>query len=396
MRVATNEMQRQAVNSLLNQQFQLNKLQQQLSTGERFSTPAEDPIGAVSVLDLDESLKITRQYDSNANVAKTRLSVTELTINEMEAKLQRVRELSVQANNDTFNNQDRAIIAQEVRLLVDGLVELSNSKDADGEYLFAGFQGRTTPFTLDATGRYVYNGDEGQRLLQIGPTRQVALNDSGLDVFTAIKRIQATATPTNAGSGAITAGYISQPNDYQPHNFTIAFTSTTTFDVTNNTTGQVVLSNQTYADGEPISFNGTEVTIEGAVSSGDSFVVAPTANDNVFNAVLDLVDTLENAPSAIDELEGFHDDMKKALNDIDQSMEAMLQTRTQIGGRLNTIASQNDVNSAYSFQMEKAISELKDLDFVTAISQFNVQLTALQAAQQSYIRIQNLNLFSVL
>lgn len=396
MRVSTSELQRQAVNSLLKQQLELNRFQQQLSTGERFSSPAEDPIAAVTVLGYEESLKTTNQYQSNADVAKTRLNVVELTLGDMTEKLQRVRQLTIQAANDTANNNDRGIIAQEIELILGSMVELSNSKDSSGEYLFSGFQTRIKPFTQEASGSYVYNGDEGQRFLQVGATRQVAVSDSGEVVFSGIRRVQAAATSTNTGSGTIEAGSVTQPNDYQPHTFTIEFTSSSTFSVTNNTTSQVIASEQTFEAGVAVSFNGVEVTLDGVPDTGDTFVVSPGANDNVFNRVAALVDELENASSDISDLTGFRESINNAINDIDQAMEAILGRQTEVGGRLNTIESQVEVNDAFGFQLEKSISELKDLDYISAISQFNLQLVAMQAAQQSYVRIQNLSLFNYL
>ncbi len=396
MRISTSEMQRQAVNSLLEQQLKISKIQQQLSTGERFSTPAEDPIAAVNVLDLHESLETTRQYQDNANIAKTRLNIEETVFFDIENKMQRVRQLVIQGANDTVNADDRGIIAQEIELLLEGLVELGNAKDANGEYLFSGYQGRTQPFTQDANGVYSYNGDEGQRFLQVGPTRQVAIGDAGKEVFGNIKTIQAISNPVNSGSGAITAGAVVQPDDYQPHNFTITFTSPNLYKITNSSTSQTIRSNQAYEADEKINFNGIEVTIDGLPQTGDSFIVAPAANENVFNSVSDVISTLQSAPNGGPGLKQFHEDVNNAINNIDQAMDAISNTHTKIGGRLNAIESQEGVNDAFAFQMEKSISELKDLDFVDAISKFNLQLTALQAAQSAYLKIQNLSLFNQL
>lgn len=394
MRISSAEMQRQAINSILDQQAKINRLQKQMSTGERFSTPAEDPIAAVSVQDLDESLRTTKQYSDNAIVAKRRLSVEEIVLTEMGDKLQRVRELVVQADNDTANNRDRQIIAAEISLLRDELVELANSKDSNGEYLFSGHQSRTTPFTQDSTGMFIYNGDEGERFIQVGPTRQVSIGHSGKESFVSIERVQAAVSSANTGTGLITAGNVVKPNDYQRHDFTITFGSASTFDVIDNTTGQIVLANQDYTSGESIQFNGSQVTIEGQPALGDEFIVSPRANENVFNAMSSLVNILENAPTEQDALAAFHENLNNELNNVDQSMEKILTVRTEVGGRLVSIDSQEQVNDAYSFQVEKSISELKDLDLIGAVSKFNLQLVALQSAQQSYLRIQGLSLFN--
>lgn len=394
MRISTAEMQRQAINSILEQQSKINRLQKQMSTGERFSSPAEDPIAAVSVQDLDESLKITKQYSDNAIVAKRRLAVGEIVLTEMGAKLQRVRDLIIQADSDTTNNRDREIIAAEISLLRDELVELANSKDSNGEYMYSGYQSRSKPFTEGSGGTFIYNGDEGERFIQVGPTRQVSIGHSGKEAFIAIQRVQTAVDPTNTGTGVISAGNVVQPNDYQRHDFTISFGTDSTFDVTDNTTGQIVLTNQEYSSGETIKFNGSEVVIEGQPSLGDEFIVAPRENENVFNTMNNLVDILENAPASGESMEDFHENLNNELNNVDQSMERILTARTEVGGRLVSIDSQEQVNEAYSFQVEKSISELQGLDFVSTVSKFNLQLVALQSAQQAYLRVQGLTLFS--
>ncbi len=183
MRVSTRLFQELGVNAILERQNALSKTQQQLSTGQRILTLADDPVAATLTLGIKESIEMTEQYQTNGTIAENRLGLEEATLEGVVNLLQRVRELAVQGNNDTLNAQDRTTMALEVRERLDELLGLANTKDANGEYLFAGFQGRTQPFTQPAPGVFAYSGDQGQRSLQIGPDRQVAVGDSGFDVF---------------------------------------------------------------------------------------------------------------------------------------------------------------------------------------------------------------------
>src|SRR5690606_33091392 len=101
--------------------------------------------------------------------------------------LQHVRSLVVQANNATASASDRKIIAAELRQYRDALMALGNTTDVDGRHVFGGFSERTTPFTIDASGAVVYDGDQGQRTVQLSDTRFVVTGDSGSEIFQRIR-----------------------------------------------------------------------------------------------------------------------------------------------------------------------------------------------------------------
>jgi len=82
-----------------------------------------------------------------------------------------------------------------------------------------------------------------------------------------------------------------------------------------------------------------------------------------------------------------------ALNNIDQAMENIINVQTSIGGRLNSIDSQIDDNEAKSISLQSVRSEIEDLDIAEAITNITFQTTALQVSQQTFVRIQSLNLF---
>ena len=183
MRLSTAQIFQQSVTAMQKQQTDLAKTQQQLASGQKIQSPSDDPAAATRILDLTKIIETTDQFQRNADFAETRLAMEESVLTEISDVLQRVRELSVQANNGTLSANDRLSIAAEVRTSVDSLVQLANSTDASGEYLFSGFKTDTVPFTDDGAGNFNYAGDQGQRNLQIGSSRQIAVGDSGADVF---------------------------------------------------------------------------------------------------------------------------------------------------------------------------------------------------------------------
>jgi flagellar hook-associated protein 3 FlgL len=71
----------------------------------------------------------------------------------------------------------------------------------------------------------------------------------------------------------------------------------------------------------------------------------------------------------------------------------VLELRTSVGARLNTIDSQGLVSEDQTLQLKAALSSIEDLDYAEAISRFNLQQVALQAAQQTYVQLGRLSLF---
>ncbi|MFQ5644467.1 MAG: flagellar hook-associated protein FlgL [Thiogranum sp.] len=183
MRIATLQMFRQGVGSILDQQSRLFETQNQLSTGKRINSPSDDPTGAAQLVGLSESARTTEQYQRNILAATSRLELEEAALGAVGDALQRVRELAVAGLNDSNGLEERTAIAAEIRQLGDEIMGLANRKDANGQFMFAGFQVLTVPFSETSPGVFAYAGDTGQRRIQVGPARQIADGDSGQAVF---------------------------------------------------------------------------------------------------------------------------------------------------------------------------------------------------------------------
>ena len=225
MRISSSQLYASAINSILDQQTDLSKTQLQIATGRKVLTPADDPAGSARALNLGESASSINQYSRNLDIAESRLQFEEVSLTNVTTLIQRVRELTVQANNDSNDAESRALIASEIRQRFDELLTIANSRDAQNEYIFSGFQTSTQSFTLNPDGTVNYNGDEGQRFLQIGASRQVATGDSGADVFGLIGsgngQFTTSASALNTGTGTIGPGLVINQNAYVADNYTI-------------------------------------------------------------------------------------------------------------------------------------------------------------------------------
>jgi flagellar hook-associated protein 3 FlgL len=183
MRISTPQMFQQRVTAILDQQSAINKTQLQLANGKRILAAADDPAGSLRNLQLGDQLAQTERFQKNLDSVKSRLTLEEGTLSSGVDVLQRVRELAIQAINGSLGPADLKAITAEVRGNLEGLLQIANTQDANGESLFAGYQGAVPAFTSDGSGNFTYHGDQGQRYLQVSPTRQIAINDPGAGVF---------------------------------------------------------------------------------------------------------------------------------------------------------------------------------------------------------------------
>jgi len=297
MRISTSQFQFESVARMLDQQAKLSKTQQQVATGRKILSPSDDPAGSARILDLNQVISVNEQYQRNADAAKSRLDAEESAIQGMQDLYQRGRELAVQGLSDTLSDDNRKAIEIEMRQLLDEMTSLAGRKDANGEYIFSGFQGNQNPVGDNGSGTYTYLGDQGTRQIQIGPSRQIAAGDTGFDVF-----------------------------------FNIQNTS-----------------------------------------------------ENAFSVLYKFADSLAN---------GTQD--ASSLDDFDAVMNNFSNINAKIGARVNSIDSQKGVNDSLVLQSKTVLSSIQDLDLAEAVTKLNLQQVGLQAAQQSYTRVQGLSLFNYL
>ncbi len=403
MRISTSQLSQTAVNAMLDQQAKLSKTQLQLAIGKKVITAADDPVAAARILDLTQIIKQTEQFQKNADAANSRLQQEEGTLSGITNILQGVRQLTVQASNTIQSNEDRASIVTELRQKLDELLALANTKDSNNDFLFSGFQGSAQPFAFDAVSNtFTYAGDDGQRQVQVGATRQIADGDSGTDVFRAIRNGNGTFSinaGANTGAAVIEPG--TRVGNFIPDTYTLTFAEPTpgnfTYTVTDSAAA-VIAGPTAYQDGATIDLStvGVQTSISGTPANGDTFVITPSANQDIFQTVKNIIDVMEISVTNPAGTANLRNELNRGLVAMDQGMENIINIRARVGARLNNIDSQRDSNESFILQTQTSLSLIQDLDYAEATTRLNLQMVGLQAAQQSYIRIQGLSLFNFL
>lgn len=402
MRVSTSWMYSSGATTLSQKQAELLRTQQQLSTGKRVLQPSDDPIAAAAALTSQQSLALSSQFTRNQEFAKSTLAMAESSLGQVGDVMQEARELAVSAGNGALNASDRRSLAQQLRGQIDTLLSLSNVRDGAGGYLFAGYQETAPPFA-QTPGGIAYQGDQGSRALQVGAQRLLEISASGASVFESAfagnGRFTISAAAANAGGASADAGSVTNPaaltgSSYQVLMHVIG--GVTTYDVIDTTNSATLVAGAAYTSGMTISFDGMQVTLNGAPADNDAFDFAPSSRQSLFTTLENLAATLEASAAGTMNEARFRSALSGSLASIDQAADQVRATRTGIGVRLRELDSLGAQTADQTLHYQQELSRLTDLDFAQAISSLTMQQTTLQAAQQSYLRVTGLSLFNYL
>jgi flagellar hook-associated protein 3 FlgL len=396
-RISTAGQHNAALQAILDRSAQLVKTQNQIATGKRINTPADDPAGAVRALDLDKALAEADQWGRNSDAATNRLSFEEQTLSDVNTLLQNVRDIAVQGANATVDANSRADLAQQVQSRLDDLLAIANRKDANGEYLFSGYQTLTQPFSKSGAS-VQYAGDQGVRLVQTSSTQKVADGHSGYEVFLQVDEANGTfvtgANAANTGSGVISSGTVANPGAWVKGNYTLQFTTATDYEIRDSS--NTLVGSGTYTSGGAITFNGAQFDITGTPAVGDRFSIDSSTTEDMFTTLQNLVTTLKQGSATPAQRAQFDTQMGAALTQLDQALDHVSSVRSEVGARLNAIDETADSRDAQNVELSQSLSDIRDLDYAQAVTQLNLQLAGLQAAQSSYTKIAQLSLFDYL
>lgn len=435
MRISTNQAYASGLRGIERSQNQLLKLQNQMSSGRRMLTSADDPVAAARALAVSQSKDIGVQYAHNQGDATARLGLVDSQIAALTNLLQSVRERVIQAGNTVLSDSDRQAIAIDLEASFDGLLGIANSQSAEGDYLFSGYQGATIPFAGSATSSVTYAGDDGQRLLQVTSTQQMPSNVAGSDLFMNIREGNGTFLTAatggggfpNQGSGIIEPGSVLDLQKWQSAlnsgfpwqgtgNFSLqvqfssvaGVSSYQLFDASTPDSSGTSLAPKAvsavlpFVSGQAIPLVttipdvdfGAQVVINGLPAAGDTFTIKPSANKSVFQTMQDLIDLLHAPIGSPAARTAFSGQLGGHLTNLDQAMANVSRVHASVGARMQELDALSSNAAAVDIQYQQTLSELQDLDYVKAISDFTRQQVSLEAAQKSFVQISGLSLFN--
>jgi flagellar hook-associated protein 3 FlgL len=388
MRISTNILFESGAMRIGGLQTSLNRTQEQMASGRRILTPSDDPVAAAQALNVTQSQSINDQLAVNRGNARNALNVEESTLGSVTSLLQ--------DGNGTLDNQQRGFIATELQGRLDDLFGLANAVDGAGNQIFAGYKTMQTPFVKTPAGAS-YSGDEGERILQVGPRREIAIADSGTHVFERNKTgngVFMTAPATaNTGSGVVTTGTVVDSTALTGHEYTINFTSDSSYDVIDNTAG-TTLSSNAYTSGQSITFDGMQFSVEGKPSANDQFSVKPSSSESVFAAMTELVNILKTP--VMNDADGarLKNGLRAAHNVVTSSLDNVLTVRASVGSRLKELDSLDEQGEDRAAQYAENLMKLQEIDYTEAVTKLSKEKMMLEAVQQSFAQTSGLSLFN--
>jgi flagellar hook-associated protein 3 FlgL len=229
MRISTSQIYNTGVSQLSTLQSNLLKTQQQLSTGRRVLTPADDPVASARALEVTQSQEVNTQFATNRRNADGSLSQVDLALSSVSDLLDDVKDTILYAGNPALSAANREALAVDLEGRLQDLLGLANTADATGGYLFSGFKTNTQPFAQTATGA-TYYGDQGVRELRVGSGRQLPISASGSAIFesnvTGNGTFLTEADPgnvTRGGTGIISPGSVVDASLLTGHDYQVDF-----------------------------------------------------------------------------------------------------------------------------------------------------------------------------
>ena len=392
MTISTLTFQTNALEQMEALETALTQTQNELSTGIQLQNAADNPAAMSQVNELNTQLSASQQYVSNGNSATANLQLEQNALTNASNALQSARDLAVQANNSALSLTDRQDIAAQLTQLQQTLLGAANSRDTNGNYLFAGTASGAQPFVQNGNS-VSYLGNEEVNQLQISPDQSISAGDAGSSVFMNIPAGNGTfttaAAAANTGSASIDTGSVTDPAAWVPDTYTISFASPTQYQVTNSA-GTVVTSGS-YTSGDAIAFDGIDVTVSGTPAAGDEFTVAPAGTASAFVTIGSLINTLNSGSLSAAQITT---QVGGAIEQIDGALNNLNDVQASVGGRLNAITTAQSGAQTEQTDLQTETSKLQDVDYAAAVTQLSTEELALQAAQESYASIEHLSLFN--
>ena len=417
MRISTSEFLLGSVNNLLTQQANVNQLNREIATGETMLSAASDPGGAAQVIGLANQVGTLSYDQANGQYATETMQSGVSTLNQVTTLLVQLRQTAEAAANGTVTQSGRQADISNAQTLLQQLVQLANTQGTNGGYLFSGSKADIPAFVTLPSGQVVFNGDASTNSVEIAPSLSVSSTISGQNIFMNVPAgtggVAVSAGASNAGTAfALNQGItsLSQVTSaaFAGTQYDISFKaagSALSYQVTSGhgipgsasyTATSGVVASGSYAAGANIIFGGMEVQVSGTPAVGDSFAVQPGATTSLFQTVQNLVSALGLPQDNAAQIALAQQALQNVLANIGNAQTSVLSAQATLGTGLAEIQSVQTQTGAERASASTAMSDLQSASLPQVLANYSEGVTALQAAQLAFAKVQNLTLFQYL
>lgn len=404
MRIPTENMFQQQLSYLSQQYDNLAKLLVQQQTGKKLLANSDDPVLASRIDMSYDFLSKIQAYSQNTIIAKNRTQLFDNSIQDSVNTVDQIKQIIQRAGNDTVSDDERAAMAEQLKGYMNVLLNDANTRDGNGEFIYSGYNTRTLPFVYQ-NGSYIYQGGLNSTDINIGTNSNVLYSESGFKVFGDILNgngvFTVNAADTNTGTAVTSPGSVTSSSSYVDDTYTITFVSNSdgqvAYQVTGAVSGQVIPpppatlpdDAPAYVPDSDISFNGVNIHINGDPEPGDTFTVAPSQKENIFDSLNDLINLLQT-PLNNDPVKRaqFHQKLSQSNDYFSSAFSHFVDYRSEVGARMQVIESQKSTNDKETLSQQAIYSQLSDIKLEEVAGELSKQLVYLQATQDCYKLIQ--------
>ena len=403
MRISTASVYENAATNFNNLQAEIANSMNEVSSGNTLTSPSVDPSAAAQVLVATQASAVNTQFGVNLQNVTGALGSQDGILSGVTNLMQSLESTVVEAGG-ALNASDRATLATQFKSGISQLMNLANSTDSNGNYVFSGTAVGTEPYTATSNGAQ-YNGNQVAQQLQVDATQQLATTVNGNNIFGNIQvspnAYFSIANANNTSTATMSTGTVTNAAAVTNDNYAVTFTSPTAYNVTDTSTGVSVATNQAYTSGQPITIAGVQYSItngggaNGVPAAGDSFAVQP-GNQNIFQALTNVMAALNGPASTAGDATNLANSLAQANSSISASLNNVLNVRDQIGNSMQQAASLTNVGTTVNLAFQTTISNLQDTNYAQAISTLSEEQFTYQAAQKAFADTSQLSLISML
>ena len=427
MQVSTKLFNQQAVNQFGKLTEQIQDMQAKVSTGKNILKSSDDPVAAVELSAAKEQKNILDRFKRNVDSAQRRLDLADASIQQAVNVMIRISELAIQAGNDTNGVSERIALRTEVEQLSNVMMEIANTRDAQGQSLFAGYHTNSQAFRKNVDGTFEYLGDRGTHSVQISESMNVATSVDGgtafetvdtgkgrkstFDIITnTINAISTASGLSRQGSGAASASLdFNVPRD--PQNWTFTLTGSKGAKTISTTISEGKFSDVVTKINAETANTGISAALDSATGK---ITLTETQSrlikvDNIQIEGMDFsstevksyvdFNTLSGDGTAVGAYRRLTDVdqlISSSVTDVQKATDHLSQQRAFLGAQINKAEHQKDALDQRIIATSEKISDIDTADMAALVTKLQSLLLNKDAAQQAYAKISQSSLFDYL
>ena len=394
MRISTSQIFNSNTSSILRHQASTQKSLEQISSGKRVNTAADDPIASKTIDNLKQENNVIDQFLKNIDYAEGRLASSESQLGEAETLANNIKDNMLKMNNGSYKQDDLDAIAKELRSDLDALMSIANSKDESGNYIFSGFNNDTQPFSFTNTDprQIQYAGDDNVKQSMVSDGVLLQTNIPGSSAFmngaNALGDYSVKYQSGQEGDFHIKTAKIDGDAANPAANYSLEFS-----DDGNGGVNVSVDGGTPVAFSNPLDIGDVTLEFEGTPAAGDKLGLSQQSSVSIFDTVEQAIALAESGEMQNPNGQA---EMAQLLDNINQGIDQIANQRSVAGVNLKSLENYNDQHQEAKLVNTSAQAKLEDLDMAEAITELQKSQVALQATSSLFSQVSTTSLFDYL